>query len=58
MFKPASQAHTDSLIARAERYQSRGEDLPVDLYAALMERGIDASQFNEPTQTESEITND
>ncbi len=34
------------LIDLAEYYQQRGEDLSVDLYAALMEHGIDASQYN------------
>ncbi len=42
------------LIELAEYYHSRGEDLSVDLYAALMERGIDASQFNSSSNTNTE----
>lgn len=49
---------TESLINRAERYQALGRSLPADLYSALMENGIDASQFNIDSPSEQENTND
>ncbi len=35
-------------IIQAEDYQRRGMSLPLDLYAALLGLGIDASQYNQP----------
>lgn len=52
-------SHREKLIATAERYQAQEKDLPVGLYAALMELGIDASQYQtSPTNLEKEESND
>ena len=47
-------ANRERLIAEAESYQACGEALPLDLYSALLEEGINASLYNTNSPDESE----
>ncbi len=40
-------SYRDELIDEAETYARDGASLPLDLIAALMERGIDHTEFNQ-----------
>ncbi len=50
-------ASRERLIEEAESYQSCGQALPLDLYAALMKQGINASLYNN-IREEDESEND
>lgn len=53
----ASTAYREELLARAQSYQDRDEILPLDLFYALLNEGIDATEFTQ-TNTSQESYDD
>ncbi len=51
-------ASRERLIEEAESYQSCGQALPLDLYAALMEQGVNASLYNNIRESDEENDNE